>query len=118
MPVHGAHSPFPFVFWRQPASGKEPVRKWLQKLDEEGRRKMSAAMRTVQFGWPLGMPLCRPMGGGLYVLRVSLKGKQEARLLFCVQDETIVGLHAFFKTTQATPDGELDLAKQRMRAMQ
>jgi phage-related protein len=118
MPVHDAHSPYPFVFWRQPASGKEPVRKWLQKLDEEGRRKMSAALRTVQYGWPLGMPLCRPMGGGLHELRVSLKGKQEARLLFCVHDETIVGLHAFFKTTQATPDGELDLAKQRMRAMQ
>lgn len=108
-------SPFPFVFWRQPASGKEPVRKWLQKLDEEGR---SAAMRTVQFGWPLGMPLCRPMGGGLHELRVSLEGKQEARLLFCVHDETVVGLHAFLKTTRKTPKGELDLAKQRMRAMQ
>jgi phage-related protein len=51
-------------------------------------------------------------------LRVSLDGKQEARLLFCVHDETIVGLHAFFKTTRKTPKGELDLAKQRMRAMQ
>jgi phage-related protein len=111
-------SPFPFVFWRQPASGKQPVLKWLQKLDEEGLRKMSAAMRTVQFGWPLGMPLVRSMGGGLHELRVSLKGKQEARLLFCVHDETIVGLHAFFKTTPATPKGELELAKQRMRAMQ
>jgi phage-related protein len=118
MPVHGAHSPYPFVFWRQPASGKEPVREWLQGLDKEDRGKMGAELLTVQFGWPLGMPLCRPMGGGLHELRVSLKGKREARLLFCVQDETIVGLHAFFKTTRTTPDGELDLAKQRMRAMQ
>ena len=111
-------SPFPFVFWRQPASGNEPVRKWILRLDEEDQVKIGLAMRTVQFGWPLGMPLVRSMGGGLHELRVSLKGKQEARLLFCVHDETIVGLHAFFKTTQATPDGELDLAKQRMRAMQ
>ena len=79
---------------------------------------MGFAMRKVQIGWPLGMPLCRAMGGGLHELRVSLaKGKREARLLFCVQDETIVGLHAFFKTTPATPKGELDLAKQRMRTM-
>jgi phage-related protein len=76
-------SPFPFVFWRQPASGNEPAREWLQSLNKEGRRKMGEAMRTVELGWPLGMPLCRPMGGGLHELRVSLKGKQEARLLFC-----------------------------------
>lgn len=79
---------------------------------------MGLALRTVQVGWPLGMPLCRSMGDGLHELRVSLKGKQEARLLFCVHDKTIVGLHAFFKTTQATPKGELELAKRRMRAMQ
>jgi phage-related protein len=79
---------------------------------------MGEAMRTVELGWLLGMPLCRPMGGGMHELRVSLKGKQEARLLFCVHDQTIVGLHAFFKTTRATPKDELELAKQRMRAMQ
>ena len=95
-------SPFPFVFWRQSASGKQPALEWLQRLDKEDRRKIGVAMRTVELGWPLGMPLCRSMGGGLHELRVSLKGKQEARLLFCVHDERIVGLHAFFKTTRAT----------------
>jgi phage-related protein len=110
-------SPLPFVFWRQPASGKEPVREWLQELDQEDRRKMGFELRKVQVGWPLGMPLCRPMGRGLHELRVSLEN-QEARLFFCVHDETIVGLHAFFKTTPATTPGELELAKQRMRAMQ
>jgi phage-related protein len=87
-------------------------------LNKEDRKEMGFAMRTVQIGWPLGMPLCRPMGGGLHELRVSLEGRQEARLLFCVRDETIVGLHAFFKTTRKTPKSDLDLAKQRMRAMQ
>ena len=119
MPVHGAHSPFPFVFWSEPASGNEPVREWLLSLDKDNRREMGFAMSTVQIGWPLGMPLCRPMGDGLHELRVPLaKGQREGRLLFCVHDETIVGLHAFFKTTQATPKGELELAKRRMRAMQ
>jgi phage-related protein len=112
-------SPFSFVFWSQPASGNEPVREWLQDVNKEDRREMGFAMRTVQIGWPLGMPLCRPMGDGLHELRVSLaKGKREGRLLFCVQDAMIVGLHAFFKTTRTTPNDELDLAKKRMRAMQ
>jgi hypothetical protein len=62
-------SPFPFVFWKQPASGKQPALEWLQRLDKEDRRKMGMAMRTVELGWPLGMPLCRSMGGGLHELR-------------------------------------------------
>jgi phage-related protein len=112
-------SPFRFVFWKQPASGKQPVLEWLQGLDKEDRREMGFAMRTVQIGWPLGMPLCRPMGDGLHELRVPLaKGQREGRLLFCVQDETIVGLHAFFKTTRKAPKGELELATRRMKAMQ
>jgi phage-related protein len=84
-------SPFPFVFWKQPASGKQPALEWLQRLDKEDRRKMGVAMRTVELGWPLGMPLCRSMGGGLHELRVSLKGKQEARLLFCSVTKRLLG---------------------------
>ena len=52
---------------------------------------MGLAMRTVQVGWPLGMPLSRPMGGGLHELRVSLKGKQEARLLFASMTKRLLG---------------------------
>jgi hypothetical protein len=46
-------SPFPFFFWRQPASGNEPVREWLQDLNKEDRKEMGFAMSTVQIGWPL-----------------------------------------------------------------
>ena len=73
--MHGAHSPFPFVFWRQPASGNEPVREWLQDLDKEDRREMGFAMSTLQIGWPLGMPLCRPVGDGLHELRERTAGR-------------------------------------------
>jgi hypothetical protein len=59
-------STFPFVFWSQPTSGNEPALEWLQALGKEDRRKMGLAMRKVQIGWPLGMPLCRPMGDGLH----------------------------------------------------
>ena len=52
---------------------------------------MGLAMRTVQVGWPLGMPLSRPMGGGLHELRVSLKGKHEARLLFASMTKRLLG---------------------------
>jgi phage-related protein len=109
--------PLDFLFWRQPESGSEPVREWLLALDKEDRGKIGFSLRKVQIGWPIGMPLSRPMGDGLHELRVSLKGRREARLLFCVHDEIIVGLHAFFKTTKTTPQGDLSLAKGRMEAL-
>lgn len=61
------------------------------------------------------MPLCRALGRGLHELRVSLSNRREARLLFCIHDETIVALHAFVKKTRATPQVELELAEQRRR---
>jgi hypothetical protein len=45
----------PFVFWRQPG-GEEPVRRWLAELGKEDRAKIGKSLRTVQLGWPVGMP--------------------------------------------------------------
>ena len=69
----------------------------------------------VQFRWPAGMPLCRPMGEGLWEVRTSLPSNRIARVLFCVVAERIVVLHGFIKKTQKTPDGELALARKRMK---
>jgi len=37
-------------------SGNEPVREWLKALSATERRIMGEEIKTVQFGWPLGMP--------------------------------------------------------------
>jgi phage-related protein len=72
----------------------------------------------VQFGWPVGLPVCRPLGGGLWEVRSSLPSRREARVLFGFHDEMLVALHAFIKKTQKTPPGELVLARQRMTELQ
>ena len=48
----------PLVFYRS-AAGNEPVREWLRGLSREARRAIGEDIKTVQFGWPLGMPLVR-----------------------------------------------------------
>jgi phage-related protein len=69
----------------------------------------------IQFRWPVGMPLCRPMGEGLWEVRTNLPSNRIARVLFCVVAERIVVLHGFIKKTQRTPDDELALARKRMK---
>jgi len=106
--------PFPLYFWSTP-SGREPVRDWLNDLSVEDRRVVGRDMAKVQFGWPIGLPLCRSLQDGLWELRSSLPSKREARVLFGFHDGELIALHAFVKKTQATPAADLKLARKRMK---
>lgn len=102
------------VFFVQKAGG-EPVREWLWSLSPGDRKKVGDDIRTVEFGWPIGMPVCRPLGKGLYEVRTSLKNRI-ARVLFAIEGDDMVLLHGFIKKSQATPAADLDLARDRLRA--
>jgi len=102
------------VFFAQ-AGGGEPVREWLWSLSPEERKKVGDDIRTVEFGWPIGMPVCRPLGKGLYEVRTSLKNRI-ARVLFAIEADDMVLLHAFIKKSLATPAADLELARDRLRA--
>jgi phage-related protein len=106
--------PIPLVFWRS-ASGREPVREWLNELPRDDQRIIGRDIAKVQFGWPIGLPLCRPLSGGLWEVRTSLPSKREARVLFAFYEEMLVALHAFIKKSQKTPADDLSLARQRMK---
>ncbi|MEM9293574.1 MAG: type II toxin-antitoxin system RelE/ParE family toxin [Acidobacteriota bacterium] len=99
------------VFYRQ-ASGREPVREWLRSLDDGSKKIIGEDIKTVQFGWPLGMPLVRNLGDGLWEVRCNLKGGI-SRIIFMTKAEAMVLLHGFIKKTQKTPGKDLDLARQR-----
>ncbi len=94
-------------------SGREPVRKWLRSLDPADKKIIGQDIRTVQFGWPLGMPLVRKLDTDLWETRSTL-GSQIARVIFTVYEKQIVLLHGFIKKTQKTPKQDLDLAKRRL----
>lgn len=53
----------PVVFYRT-RRGSEVVRDWLRVLDEKERNAIGLDLMRIQFRWPVGMPLCRPMGDG------------------------------------------------------
>ena len=107
----------PVVFYRT-AGGAEPVLDWLRRLPAKDRRIIGTDLATVQFGWPIGMPLCRPLGSGLWEVRSSLTSRRIARVLFFIEDDRIGVVHGFIKKTQKTPADDLDLARRRMKEMQ
>jgi phage-related protein len=96
-------------------SGTEHVRDWLRELSAIDRKTIGEDIKTVQFGWPLGMPLVRKLDKDLWEIRIHLEDRI-ARVLFTVTDGKIVLLHGFIKKSQATPKPDLDLAKDRMRS--
>jgi phage-related protein len=106
--------PIPLRFWRS-ATGREPVRDWLNELPRDDQRIIGRDMAKVQFGWPVGLPLCRPLSGGLWEVRSSLPSRREARVLFGFHDGMLIAVHAFIKKTQKTPAEALGLARERMK---
>ena len=79
------------------AGGSEPVREWLKRLDAEDCKIIGDDIATVEFGWPIGMPVCRPLSGGLFEVRSMLTGNRIARVLFCTAKGELVLLHGFEK---------------------
>jgi phage-related protein len=69
----------------------------------------------VQYRWPVGMPLCRPLGDGLWEVRSYLASNRIARVLFRIAEDRILALHGFIKKTQKTPESDLALARKRKR---
>src|ERR1044072_1015007 len=104
----------PVVFYRTRA-GASVVRDWLHGLDAGDRNAIGQDLMRVQYRWPVGMPLCRAMGAGLWEVRSSLPSSRTARMLFCVHGGKILVLHAFIKKSQKTPDVDLTLARKRQR---
>ncbi len=97
----------------------EPVRDWLLKeLTKEDRFLIGTDIKTVEYGWPIGMPTCRPMGDGLFEVRTNLSGNRIARVLFCIHEEKMVLLHGFIKQTQKTPQNELEIALKRKQDLE
>jgi phage-related protein len=105
----------PALFFRTMAGG-EPVREWLKAMESIDRKDIGVDISTVEFGWPIGMPACRPLKDGLNEVRTRLTGGRIARVLFYIDAQSrMVLLHGFIKKSQKTPDEDLELARRNKR---
>jgi phage-related protein len=111
------HEPILSVAFFRTETGREPVREWLKSLPREERRIIGEDIKTVQFGWPLGMPLVRKLDKALWEVRSRLPNRI-ARVIFTSGAGRMVLLHGFIKKSQKTPQEDLELARTRLRLLQ
>lgn len=104
----------PLVFFRS-ATGNEPVRDWLKALTHDDRLAVGRDLARVQLRWPVGMPLARPLGKGLWEVRTHLPSGGIARVMFCFNEGELVALHGFIKKSQKTPADDLNVALNRKK---
>src|ERR1700682_6229231 len=100
----------PLIFFRSRA-GSEPVREWLKGLAEAERQAIGKDLLRAQWRWPVSMPLCRPLGDGMWEVRTDLPTKRTARVLLCLYHGHLVALHGFIKKTRTTPHEDLKLTR-------
>ena len=95
-------------------SNHEPVREWLKSLPQADCKAIGEDIKTVQYGWPLGMPLVEKIENGLWELRTNGLSSGIARTFFTIIDQRIILLHGFIKKSQKIPQNELELARKRL----
>ena len=114
--MNGAEPILSVAFFRT-ETGRESVRDWLKSLPREHRKIIGEDIKTVQFGWPLGMPLVRKLDRNLWEVRIRLRDGI-ARVLFTTGERRMILLHGFIKKSQKTPKADLELAKTRLHLLQ
>ena len=102
------------VFYRS-ISGNEPVRDFLKDMRKEDKLIVGADIKTVEYGWPIGMPVCKPLGSGLYEVRSNISDGRIVRVIFTIQNNKMILLHGFVKKTQKLPGTEINIAKKRLK---
>lgn len=95
-------------------SGNEPVRDWLLELAKEDRVIVGEDIATVEFGWPVGMPVCRNLREGVLEVRSTIKrGRVEARTYFSIEGRGMLLLHGH--EGKRGQDEAISLAIDRLR---
>lgn len=106
------------AFFYKTKSGNTPVLEWLRKLGKPDSTVIGSDLRLIEKGWPLGMPLCRSLGDGLFEARSYLSNGRIARVIFFINEGRMGILHGFIKKTQQTPQSYIELAKKRKKEME
>jgi len=112
----GMKTPILDVYFFASDTSNEPVREWLKALPTKDKKLMGEDLKTVQFGWPLGMPLVRYVDNDIWEVRSKLSSGI-ARVLFVLDGNAMVLIHAFIKKQRKTPKPDLDLAKSRVKQL-
>src|SRR5258708_19734709 len=100
-------------------SGTEPVREWLKDMDNDDSRIMGGDIRTVEYGWPIGMPVCRSIKGyrDLWEVRSRISDGRIARVIFHISGGENIFPHWVFIKNHQTPQQKLTVSNRRQKGL-
>jgi phage-related protein len=90
----------------------------LRSFSEEVRREIGKAIRDLQRGISLAMPVSKPMpsvGIGVCEIRVCDEHGIYRTFYYTKSGRGIFIFHAFVKKSQKTPESEIRLGRKRLR---
>lgn len=102
----------------KPAKFHPKALEFIRSQSVELRRKIGEALRDVQKGIFLAMPLSRPMpsvAAGACELRVKDESTAVRVFYFVKLAEAVVVFHGFQKKTQKTPNREIKVGRKRLQ---
>jgi phage-related protein len=85
-------------------------------FSEDARVEAGLLLRRLQQGESLGLPHSRPMASiGVYCHELRIRDSDKNwRIMYRIDDDAILIVEVFRKTTQATPSGLMDTCKKRL----
>lgn len=86
-------------------------------MPQADRKAIGEDIKTVQLGWPLGVPVVRKLERDLWAVRIGLRSGI-TRVPFTIHDGAMVLLHGFAKMSQKMPRSDIELARTRLKEVQ
>ena len=102
---------FEIIFYER-KNGTSPVREFIATLDVKMETKVANAINTLaEKGNRLREPLSKPLGDGIFELRVQVATDISRVFYFFMVGKRAVLTHGFIKKTEKTPRDEIERAK-------
>ncbi|MGB7402183.1 MAG: type II toxin-antitoxin system RelE/ParE family toxin [Arcobacter sp.] len=101
------------VLFYETDMGNKPVKEWLSSLNSQDKKTIGGDIKTVEYGWPIGMPTSKKLEKDLYEVRSNISDGKIARVIFTIKENYMVLLNGFIKKSQKTPLSEIKLARER-----
>ncbi len=104
------------IHFYETTSGRSPVEDFIEALQKPDQARFAEVIVGIEkHGFGYSRVQFKPLRGKLWEVKFSAQGGGYRVAYVMVSGEEMVWLHAFKKSSQKTPQKELDLAEKRMK---